>query len=182
MAENRTKEEVEKRKQELKEGLEKTVKKAKELKEEIGKLEKRSHEIGIEVGILDAMSRGIEEELEKLENEEKMTKVQLSEPKEGQSNEELLRTIKELTDRIKRLEESSNSFVPDHEHDHRPMIVKYGLPDAPRAHLLKFGDGRTRILDSEEAVNVWINDLTNEQPIEIWEMKKRTRVPATAKV
>lgn len=177
MAEKRTKEEVEKRGQELTEELDKLARRAKEIKEEIGKIETRSRELNEETDGLDARSLDIVGELENLKNEERMTEVKLPETGDGQSIEDMRRTMKELRDRVEQLGEEARR-----PRRHGPMIVKYGLPDAPRAHLLKFSDGRTKTLENEAAVNAWINDPANEQPVEIWEMKKRTKVPATAKV
>jgi len=177
MAEKRTKEEVKQGRQELIKELDKLVKRVKEIKEENDELETRSRELNEEIDRLDARSWDIEIKLKKLKNEGKLRKIEFPNLTEGLA---MRQEIEELKRKVRDLESKGSKPRPQYGPG-GGMKVLYGLPDAPRAHLLKFGDGRTRILDSEEAVNVWINDPTNEQPVEIWEMKKRTKVPATAK-
>lgn len=57
--------------------------------------------------------------------------------------------------------------------------VKYGLPDAPRKHLLVLEKGGMEVCDSQEAANSRINELGRENVREVWEMKKRSIVRST---
>lgn len=79
-----------------------------------------------------------------------------------------------------RSDTSNKSKVTDGEL--RRIMPKYALPDAPRAHLLKFADGRLRMLASEEETIDWLNDQSKENPVEVWEMRQRTMVSGSGKV
>ena len=64
----------------------------------------------------------------------------------------------------------------------RRIMPKYALPDAPRAHLLKFTGGRLQMIASEEETIDWLNDRSKEIPVEVWEMRQRTIVSDGGKV
>jgi hypothetical protein len=54
--------------------------------------------------------------------------------------------------------------------------IKYGLPDAPRKHLLILQNGSMEVCDSESSAVSRINELGRGRVKEVWEMKKRTLV------
>ncbi|MFA5137997.1 MAG: hypothetical protein WC728_02100 [Elusimicrobiota bacterium] len=60
-----------------------------------------------------------------------------------------------------------------------PMVIKYGLPDAPRKHLLVLSDGSMEVCDSEGSATSRINELGRGSVREVWEMRKRRIVDKT---
>jgi len=90
---------------------------------------------------------------------------------------QLQKKVEELEAEVASLKKQPKPQVHVHR-DLGSLLIKYGLPKAARSHLLVFAKGQAQILPDEAAVNAWINDPKNEQPVAIWQMKKRTVVPA----
>lgn len=56
------------------------------------------------------------------------------------------------------------------------VVIKYGMPDAPRKHLLILADGSMEVCGSEEAAASRIKELGRGSIEEVWEMRQRTVV------
>lgn len=101
-----------------------------------------------------------------------------AEPK-TKTPEELAAEVETLKKQVEELKKRPAQVV--HHYDEGGgggMLIKYGLPNAERAHLLVFSDGSKEILPDESTVNAWINDQAQKQPVAIWQMRKRSIVPA----
>ena len=62
----------------------------------------------------------------------------------------------------------------EHEENSGDLLIEYGLPDAPRKHLIVLKSGAMEIQDSEKQSSDRIRTIGRDAIESVWEMKKRT--------
>ncbi|MDD5341061.1 MAG: hypothetical protein PHC97_01335 [Patescibacteria group bacterium] len=108
----------------------------------------------------------------------------MGEQKKEPTIEELMKIIEDQGEQLKALREEVEKLknrpprIEEHHHHNEggggDLVIEYGLPNAPRKHLIIFKNGTVSICDGEELASNRIKQAKPGEIESVWEMKKRT--------